>query len=223
VALSGPRLEPSNGKATHLVVLCHGYGADGKDLIELAPHWQNALPGAVFVAPNAPQRCPGAGYQWFPISRIDPHEMHKGVEDAAGLLEAFVHAELARLALAPDRLALVGFSQGTMMTLHVGLRGPVRPAAIVGFSGLLTGATPLEGKIPPVLLTHGDADSVIPPEALFMTAGALGAAGVRVQWHLSRGLGHGIDETALVLAGGFLTQAFGGKLAPSGEACCTLR
>jgi phospholipase/carboxylesterase len=223
VALSGPRLEPLRGPATHLVVLCHGYGADGKDLIELAPHLQSLLPGAGFVAPNAPQPCPGAGYQWFPISRIDPHEMHKGVEGAAGLLEAFVQAELARLTLTADRLALIGFSQGTMMALHVGLRGPIRPAAIVGFSGLLTGATPLDGEIPPVLLTHGAADPVIPPEALFMTAGALGAGGVRVQWHLSQGLGHGIDETALVLAGGFLALAFGGRLTPSGEACCTLR
>ncbi|MDE1985476.1 MAG: alpha/beta fold hydrolase [Alphaproteobacteria bacterium] len=223
MALSGPRLEPLRGPATHLVVLCHGYGADGKDLIEVAPHLQSALPGAVFVAPNAPQPCPGAGYQWFPISRIDPHEMHKGVEGATGLLDAFVQAELARLALTPDRLALVGFSQGTMMALHAGLRGPIKPAAIVGFSGLLTGTAPFVGNIPPVLLTHGDADSVIPPEALFMTAGALGAGGVRVQWHVSQGLGHGIDETALALASGFLALAFGGRLAPSGEACCTLR
>ncbi|MBU6297599.1 MAG: alpha/beta fold hydrolase [Alphaproteobacteria bacterium] len=223
MALSGPRLEPRRGPATHLVVLCHGYGADGKDLIELAPHLQKALPGGAFVAPNAPQRCAGAGYQWFPISRIDPHEMHKGVAGAAGLLEAFLQAELARLALTSDRLALVGFSQGTMMALHVGLRGPIRPAAIVGFSGLLTGATPFEDKLPPVLLTHGEEDTVIPPEALFLSAGALGAGGVRVQWHLSRGLAHGIDEASLALAGGFLALAFGGRLASIGEACCVLR
>jgi len=223
VALSGPRLEPQSGTATHLVVLCHGYGADGNDLIGLAPQWRRALPTAAFVAPNAPERCPGAGYQWFPISRLDPHEMHKGVEDAAGMLETFVKTELARLALSSDRLALVGFSQGTMMVLQVGLRGPFKPAAIVGFSGLLTGAPPLaQAATPPILLTHGDSDTVIPPEALLMTAAALGAAGFRVQWHVSPGLGHGIDATGLEMAGHFLADAFQNRLKTSGEASCAL-
>jgi phospholipase/carboxylesterase len=220
-ALSGPRLPPQHGKATHLVVLCHGYGADGKDLIGLAPHWQRLLPGAAFAAPNAPEPCPGAGYQWFPISRIDPEEMHKGVVGAAGLLEAFLEAELARLALSPDRLALVGFSQGTMMALHVGLRA-VRPAAIVGFSGLLTGPLSSLKGTPPVLLAHGGADGLIPPQALFVTATALGAAGLAVQWHLSPELGHGIDESGIAMAGRFLALAFGGRLKLGGEACCVL-
>ena len=220
-SLSGPRLEPLKGPATHLVVLCHGYGADGNDLIGLAPQWQRALPGAAFVAPHAPEPCPGAGYQWFPISRIDPEEMHKGVVGAAGLLEAFLKDELARLKLSADRLALVGFSQGTMMALHVGLSA-VRPAAIVGFSGLLTGAlTPLKDA-PPVLLAHGDGDTLIPPQALFLTAAALGAAGLCVQWHLSPGLAHGIDATGIAMAGRFLSLAFGGRLKLNGEACCVL-
>jgi phospholipase/carboxylesterase len=221
VALSGPRLEPLKGPATHLVVLCHGYGADGNDLIGLAPHWQRLLPGAAFVAPNAPEPCPGAGFQWFPISRIDPEEMHKGVVAAAGLLEAFLKDELARLALPPDRLALVGFSQGTMMALHVGLRGAFAPAAIVGFSGLLTGP-PQFKNAPPVLLAHGGADTLIPPGALFVTAAALGAAGLGVQWHLSPGLEHGIDATEIALAGRFLSLAFGGRLKISGDICCLL-
>ena len=221
-ALSGPRLPPRHGKATHLVVLCHGYGADGNDLIELAPHWQRVLPGAAFVAPDAPESCPGAGRQWFPISRLDPHEMHKGVVGAAGALETFLKAELARLALSPDRLALVGFSQGTMMALHVGLGGALRPAAIVGFSGLLTAALPQMDGAVPVLLAHGDADAIIPPEALFFTAAALGAAGLGVQWHLSPGLGHGIDASEIEIAGHFLSLAFDGRLKLSGEACCVL-
>ena len=223
MALSGPRLEPLHGKATHLVVLCHGYGADGNDLIGLAPQWQRALPTAAFVAPHAPERCPGAGYQWFPISRLDPHEMHKGVESAAGKLETFVKNELIRLALTSDRLALVGFSQGTIMALQIGLRGPFKPAAIIGFSGLLTGMPPhAEATPPPILLAHGDADTVIVPEALLMTATALGAAGYCVQWHLSPGIGHGIDATALELAGRFLAAAFQGEFKMNGEACCTL-
>src|SRR5262249_55012620 len=100
-SLSGPRLPPARGNATHLVVLCHGYGADGNDLIGLAPHWQRALPTVAFVAPNAPEPCAGApsGYQWFAISRGDPGEMQRGVEKAAGLLDAFLDAELERLKL----------------------------------------------------------------------------------------------------------------------------
>src|SRR5215472_16709374 len=127
--LSGPRLPPARGKATHLVVLVHGYGADGNDLIGLAPHWQRMLPTVAFVAPNAPEPCAGApmGYQWFPISRLDPHEMRRGVESAAESLNAFLDSELKRLELANDRLALVGFSQGTMMSLHVGLSRPQKP------------------------------------------------------------------------------------------------
>jgi phospholipase/carboxylesterase len=128
--LTGPTLAPARGAATHLVVLVHGYGADGQDLIGLAPHWQRLLPTAAFAAPNAPMRIPGGpGYQWFPISRIDPHEMQKGVEAAGPALDAYLDGELARLGLPPERLALVGFSQGTMLSLHLGLRR--KPAAFV--------------------------------------------------------------------------------------------
>jgi phospholipase/carboxylesterase len=211
--LSVTRLPPAKGAATHLVVLCHGYGANGEDLIGLAPHWQKLLPGAAFAAPDAPQRVPGAaGYQWFALSSLDPHAMRKGVESAHAVLDDFLDAELARLALPPERLALVGFSQGTMLALHVGLRRAVKPAAIVGFSGLLAGVPPQE-NLPPVLLVHGDADPVIPAQALFAAAIALGAAGAPVQWHLCAGTGHGIDPAGLALAGTFLAQAFAGRLA----------
>ena len=217
-ALTGPRLPPARGKATHLVVLCHGYGADGNDLIGLAPHWQRELPTVAFVAPNAPEPCQGAamGYQWFPISRLDPQEMARGVEGAASTLENFLDAELARLNLTPDKLALVGFSQGTMMSLHVGLRRAVKPAAIVGFSGMLAGLDQqpeLAPDAPPVLLIHGDADPMIPVGALFASAAALATAGAAVQWHVSPGVGHSIDETGLALGGDFLVQAFRGSLA----------
>lgn len=226
-ALSGPRLPPARGAATHLVVLCHGYGADGNDLIGLAPHWQRLLPTVAFAAPNAPQRCPGSpGYQWFPISRLDPDEVARGVESAAPALEAFLDAELARLELPPDRLALVGFSQGTMLSLQVGLRRAVKPAAIVGYSGMLAGAetqAKLAPDAPPVLLVHGDADPMIPPTALFLSAAALGHAGACVQWHLSPGVGHSIDETGLALGGGFLAMAFRGLLGrKGGEISCSV-
>ena len=215
--LSGPRLPAARGKATHLVVLCHGYGADGNDLIGLAPHWQRHLPTTAFVAPNAPEPCAGAptGYQWFPISRMDPTEVRRGVESAVSLLESFIDAELSRLELGPDRLALVGFSQGTMMSLRVGLGRAKKPAAIVGYSGMLAGAesvAPLPVDAPPILLVHGDGDPMIPPEAMFVSATALGKAGACVQWHLSPGIGHSIDPVGLQLGGDFLLMAFRGLL-----------
>lgn len=223
MALTGPTLPPLHGAATHLVVLVHGYGADGQDLIGLAPHWQQYLPGVAFAAPNAPTRVAGApGYQWFPISRLDPHEMAKGVAAAAPVLDDFLDAELARTGVPPENLALVGFSQGTMLSLHVGLRRKVRPAAIVGFSGLLAGPPP-EGALPPILLTHGDHDQVIPPQALFQAATQLGQAGACVQWHLAGGMGHGIDPETMDLAGGFLDMAFRGLLKNTGDAHCVYK
>jgi len=224
--LSGPRLPPAQGAATHLVVLCHGYGADGNDLIGLAPHLQRFLPTAAFVAPNAPERCPGAGYQWFPISRLDPQEVKGGVESAASALEGFLDAELARAGLAPDRLMLVGFSQGTMLSLHVGLRRPVKPLAIVGYSGMLaaTDLPALGADTPAILLVHGDSDTMIPPQALFAATGTLGRAGALVQWHLSRGIAHSIDPDGLLLGGTFLALAARGILKrPAREVSCPIR
>ncbi|HYM18734.1 MAG TPA: prolyl oligopeptidase family serine peptidase [Micropepsaceae bacterium] len=225
--LDGPRLPPSRSPAGQLVVLLHGYGSDGNDLISLAPHWQPVLPGAAFVSPNAPERCAGApmGYQWFPLSRIDPFESLKGAQAAAPKLDMFLDAELKRLNLTGDKLALVGFSQGTMMALYVGLRRNPPPAAIIGFSGMLVGAEnmPRLDKPPPVLLTHGDADTVVPAQALFMSANALAAAGVPVQWHLSHGLGHGIDAAGMALAARFLMDAFSGRAPRTGPVTAPLQ
>lgn len=224
MALTGPTLPPARGPATHLVVLVHGYGADGNDLIGLAEHWRGLLPTVAFSAPNAPTRIPGGpGYQWFPISRIDPHEMKKGVEVAAPVLDEYLDAELKRLNLPPERLALAGFSQGTMLSLHLGLRRAIRPAAIVGFSGLLPGPPPEIAEFPPILLTHGDQDQVIPPQALFIAANQLGAAGAAVQWHLAPGMGHGIDPEGLLMAGTFLDLAFRGLLKSRDEVRCVYK
>src|SRR6516162_11251153 len=202
--LDGPRLEPRSGPARQLVVFLHGYGADCNDLIDIGRAWQGLLPQAAFVSPHAPEPCGQApvGRQWFPLTFRDPNERWLGCRKAAPGLEAFLDAELKRRNLPASALALVGFSQGTMMALHVGLRRASAPFAIVGYSGLL--AAPAEATVervaseirsrPPVLLIHGDRDDLIPAQALFQSANGLGALGVPVEWHLSYGIGHGIDQ-----------------------------
>ena len=214
--LDGPRLEPRSGAARQLVVFLHGYGADGNDLIEIGRAWQQLLPQAAFVSPHAPEPCGQApvGRQWFALTFRDPDERWIGVNKAAPLLERFLDAELARHRLPPSALALVGFSQGTMMALHVGLRRAVAPAAIVGYSGLLVerpdgNAEAFAAEItsrPPVLLVHGDRDDLIPPQALFQATQGLAALGVPVEWHLSAGVGHGIDAEGLRHGGEFLAR-----------------
>ena len=223
-SLTGPSLAPLKGPATHLVVLVHGYGSDGNDLIGLAEHWRDALPSAHFVAPNAPDPLPGSpGYQWFPISRMDPVEMSKGMESAGPTLDQFLDTELARLSLAPDKLILVGFSQGCMLSLHLGLRRVVPPAAIVGLSGLLTAPPPPRPDGPPIFLAHGDADQIVPVQAMLMAAMTLGLAGRTVQWHLAHGIGHGVDPETMAQAGVFLGLAYAGLLVSPGPASSPLR
>ena len=214
--LDGPRIEPQSGKAKQLVVFLHGYGADGNDLIEIGRAWQPLLPHAAFVSPHAPEACGqgGGGKQWFNLTFRDPNERWVGANAAAPALDSFLDAELKRRELPPSALALVGFSQGTMMALHVGPRRAIAPAAIVGYSGLLVvppeaepDQFPLEIRSrPPVLLVHGDQDEVIPPDALFHAAQGLAALEVPVEWHLSPGIGHGIDQEGLRQGGEFLAR-----------------
>jgi phospholipase/carboxylesterase len=219
VDLDGPRLAPHSGRAARqLVVFLHGYGADGNDLIELGREWQDILPDAAFVAPHAPEPCAQApvGRQWFGLTFRDPEERWRGVNAAGPSLDQFLDAELAGHGLTDDALALVGFSQGTMMALHVGLRRAAAPAGIVGYSGMLVtpddaGAQSVVAEIrqrPPVLLIHGDQDQVIPVQALFLATEALAALEIPVEWHLSYGVGHGIDPEGLRHGGAFLAARF---------------
>jgi phospholipase/carboxylesterase len=217
--LSGPRLAPKSRRPPRqLVAFLHGYGADGNDLIDLGRAWQDLLPDAAFVSPHAPEPLDQApmGRQWFRLTYRDPDERWRGVNNAAPALEGFLDAELARSGLPPSALALVGFSQGTMMALHVGLRRAVAPAAIVGYSGLFvlpdkaapdTIAAEIRAR-PPLLLVHGDHDDVIPTEGMFHAAHALAALDIPVEWHLSQGIGHGIDPEGLRHGGEFLARRF---------------
>ena len=219
--LDGLRLEPRSGKARQLVVFLHGYGADGNDLIEIGRAWAGLLPDAAFISPHAPRPCGQApmGREWFPLTFRDPDERWTGVNAAAPQLNAFLDAELTRRNLPNSALALVGFSQGTMMALHVGLRRVESPAAIVGYSGMLVIPEEIDpdkfaGEIvnrPPVLLVHGDQDQLIPVEALMHAAQGLAALEVPVEWHISPSVAHGIDQEGLRQGGEFLARRFAGR------------
>jgi phospholipase/carboxylesterase len=214
--LSGPIHKPeSGGKPRQLVILLHGLGADGNDLIGLAPVLAQVLPDAEFVSPNAPFPCDMApyGYQWFSLQDRSPATILAGVRAAAPVLDAFIDEALESRGLAEKDLALIGFSQGTMMSLYVGLRRARPVAGIVGFSGALVGAELLAGEIrsrPRVLLVHGDADQMVPFQALAMAERTLTEADVPVETLTCPGLGHGIDEAGLKAATRFLTEALGG-------------
>jgi phospholipase/carboxylesterase len=209
--LDGPRLRPaSNGPAKQLIVFLHGYGADGADLIALGHEWRHILPDAAFASPHAPEVCPAnplGGRQWFDLTFRDPNELWVGVNRAGPDLDAFLDSELQALGLDDSKLALVGFSQGTMMALHVGLRRAKPPAAIVGYSGLLAGPEHLASQIkvrPPILLIHGDSDELIPVQAMEAAREELAASNVPVEWRVSEELGHGIDSDGLRSGGKFL-------------------
>ncbi|MBV1799070.1 alpha/beta hydrolase [Siccirubricoccus sp. G192] len=214
VELHGPRRGPaSGGPARQLVVLLHGVGADGQDLIELAPVWARALPEAAFIAPDAPSPCDMAPYgrQWFTLQDRSPARMAAGVRAVAPLLDAFLEAELARLSLPASALALMGFSQGAMTALFTGLRRATPPAAILAYSGALLAPEALTAEIvsrPPVLLVHGEADEVVPAQASRAAEAALRAAGVPVEALYRPGLGHGIDEAGLAAGAALLAKTF---------------
>lgn len=226
--LEGPTQAAASGQADSAVILLHGYGADGNDLIGLAPYLSRALPDAAFHAPNAPQPCEMAptGRQWFSLAQYDPdmlrrdpqtmdtvyRAMEEGVRTVAPALEAYIDDVAAQHGLNRDRIALLGFSQGSMMALHVGLRGTAPVAAVLGYSGALVGAPSLPAEItarPPVLLVHGENDPVVPFPAMAAAAEALTAAGLDVQTLARPGLEHGIDETGIVAGIEVLRKAFG--------------
>lgn len=210
--LAGPLRTPrSGGKAKQLVVLLHGWGADGANLIDLADVFSQALPDAQFVAPNAPHVCEvnPFGYQWFSLMDRAPEHLLEGARAAAEILNRFIDEQLKALALENKNLALVGFSQGTMTALQVALRRAPAMACVVGFSGALIAPQTLAKEIaarPPVCLIHGNADDVVPYSSLAAAEAALKEHGVDVQAHTRPFVGHSIDMEGLKIAGEFLVR-----------------
>ena len=217
-AISGPRLAPQSGKTRQLVIFLHGYGANGDDLIDIGQHWGSLLPDTEFVSPHAPFPCPGApmGREWFALSNLNNQELWQGVNAAAPFLNAFIDAEIQRTGLTESEIALVGFSQGTMMALHTGLRRSSALAAIIGFSGRL--CLPAEGgkellkeelrSKPPVFLAHGDSDMIVPFISMQLAKEILESLDIRCQSYVEQNMGHGISMEALQEAGKFLKQSF---------------
>jgi phospholipase/carboxylesterase len=214
--LGGPSFLPRTGKAPgQLVILLHGVGVDGRDLIELAPLLSEHLPNAAFYAPDAPFPCDMAPYgrQWFSLQDRRPESLLRGVRTVAPMLDQFIALLLDRHGLDERRLALVGFSQGTMLSLYAAPRRAKPLAAVLGFSGALIGAAELAGETRsrlPVMLVHGDADDVVPVEAMFLAVEGLASAGISVRWLLRPGLPHSIDPEGIAAGGQFLASLLAG-------------
>ena len=212
--LTGPRAAARSGQTKSLVILLHGYGADGNDLFGLSGPLGQHLADTAFRSPNAPEPCRvnPMGRQWFPVSWLDgsaESEMEAGFRRSVDILDRYITEAMAEEGVGPAQTALVGFSQGTMMSLHVAPRRAKQLAGVVGFSGRLLEGGNLNDEAltkPPLLLIHGDQDEMIPVAALSEAQTALADAGFEVRSHISRGIGHGIAPDGLGLALGFLAE-----------------
>lgn len=210
--LSGPEQPTLSGeKAKQLVVLLHGLGANGEDLISLADMFARDLPDAHFIAPDAPFPCDMApfGYQWFSLLNRDEASILSGIRQVLPILQAFLNAQLERFQLEMAQLMLIGFSQGTMLSLHTALRGKTPMAGVLGYSGALIGESVLLAEIqsrPPVCLVHGTFDSVVPFAAMGKAEEVLVSAGVPVESHARPGIGHGIDPQGIDIGRRFLQK-----------------
>ena len=216
--LTAGRKEPQSGDTRSAVVFLHGYGANGVDLLGLADPLADHLPDTLFVAPDAPENCAGSpfGYQWFPIPWIDgssEEESSRGMQQAVEDLNAFLDALMVDEDLLPEQVCLFGFSQGTMMSLHVAPRREDPVAGIVAFSGRLLEPELLADEVQssmPILLVHGDQDDVVPVQSLPQAAEALQNAGFSdVYAHVMKGTAHGIAPDGLSVALAFIRDQLG--------------
>jgi phospholipase/carboxylesterase len=216
--LNAERRAPVSGETRSVVVFLHGYGANGADLLGLADPLGEHLPDTLFVAPDAPEACAGAptGFQWFPIPWIDnssEEESERGMMQAIDDLNAFLDALMVDEDVLPEQVVLFGFSQGSMMALHVAPRREDAVAGVVAFSGRLLSPEALVDEVrvkPPILLVHGDQDDVVPPQSLPQAAQAFQEAGFKdVFAHIMKGTGHGIAPDGLSVALAFMRDKLG--------------
>ncbi len=201
-----------------LVIFLHGYGANAVDLIGLADPLAEHLPDTAFLAPDAPEAIAGmpGAFQWFPIPWIDgssEEESEAGMLRAVDDLNAWLDGVMEAEGVSASDVILFGFSQGTMMSLHVAPRRAEGFAGVVAFSGRLLKPEDLADEAiqrPPVLLVHGDQDDVVPVQSLPQAAEALEAAGFeQVYAHIMKGTGHGIAIDGLQVAVAFMRDVFG--------------
>lgn len=208
---------PKNGKPEQIVILLHGLGSNGRDLISLASYWAENLPQAVFISPDAPFSCdmmpPGYpdSFQWFSLKTFDPHAMLNGAKDVFPIVEEFITAQLRRFGLMHDKLALAGFSQGTMTSLYVATHLPEKIAGVLGYSGALLWDEEVTHK-PPVHLVHGMMDTVVPVHAWYHAREVLLQNEFEVTGHTTPGLMHSIDMDGIRSGGAFLVKALKGGL-----------
>ena len=212
VILDSNRVNSRSGVDSSLVIFLHGYGANGNDLLGLADQLSEHLPDTVFLAPDAPETCsvnPG-GFQWFPIPWIDgstEEESERGLLRATEDLQMFIKQSMEEEGLSEAETILIGFSQGTMMALHVGPRMAVSILGIIGFSGrILNPESLLEDckSKPPTLLIHGDQDDVVPFSSLSTAESTLQECGFEVETHVMEGTGHGISPDGLLACLNFI-------------------
>ncbi len=207
--------EPAaGGQPTSLVILLHGYGSNGEDLIGLAPYWTQDLPNTVFISPDAPNQCEmGFGFQWFGLQNWSPMALLAGAEGATQWLNTFIDEQMEKYNLPASKVALVGFSQGTMMSLYIAPRRTGKLAGVVGYSGGLIGGEGLIGQPnimrPPIFLVHGEMDTVVPVGAFFHAKETLKQAGFEIEGHTTPAMGHSIDDKGIHEGGAFLKKCFG--------------
>lgn len=200
---------PKSGNAPkQVIVLLHGYGSNGRDLISLAPYWQDAAPDALFISPDAPFPCEaGSGYQWFSLAEYTPEKMLNGAQTATSLLNGYLDTVLTKYNLSNKQLILVGFSQGTMMSLYTGPRRKDKIAGILGYSGALIGGEDLDKQNkPPVHLIHGESDGVVPVGAYHHAVETLTQTGFDVSGHTTPNLDHSIDGKGIESGAKFIEK-----------------
>lgn len=210
--ISGPIIEPSSGNSPkQMIIFVHGYGADGNDLIGLANYFQSTLPEVIFLSPHAPEACSmnPSGYQWFDLTSTDPAVLWSKILVAADHLNEFIDSKLLEYNIAEENLALIGFSQGTMMSLHVSLRRKNTMAAVLGYSGRLIGADLLKDDLiskPSIYLIHGDQDPMVPYQESLTAEKVLKEYSIDIKTHISEHTQHSIAEDGLRIGVDFLAS-----------------